>query len=42
MNVVQGETGKTASDIEARLFMARILDENVKKCQAEGEAKVVT
>ena len=24
------------------LFMARTLDQNGKKCQAEGEAKVVT
>ena len=30
--VVQGETEKTASDIQARLFMARTLDEIGKKC----------
>ena len=33
--------GKTA-DIQARSFMARTLDQNGKKCQAEGEAKVVS
>ena len=33
---------KTASDIQARSFMARTLGENEKECQAEGEAKVVT
>ena len=36
------ETDKKASDVQARLFMARTLDEIGKKCQAEGEAKVVT
>ena len=30
--VVRGETGKTASDIQARSFMARTLDEIGKKC----------
>ena len=29
-------------DIQARSFMARTLEDNVKECQAEGEAKVVT
>ena len=28
----EGQTDKTASDIQARLSMARTLDENVKKC----------
>ena len=36
-----GETDKTASDIQARSFMARNLENNGKECQAEGEAKVV-
>ena len=40
--MVRDETDKTASDIQARSFMARTLDEIVKKCTAEGEAKVVT
>ena len=35
-----GETDKTASDIQARSFMARTLDEIGKKCQAEGEAEM--
>ena len=35
------DTDKTASDIQARSFMARTLDEIGKKCQAEGEAKMV-
>ena len=39
--MVREETDKTASDIQARSFMARTLVENVKECQAEGEAKVV-
>ena len=30
---------ETAADIQARSFMARTLGENVKECQAEGEAK---
>ena len=42
INVVREETDKTASDIQARSFMARTLDEIGKKCPAEGEAKVVT
>ena len=40
-HVVREETDKTASDIQARSFMARTLDEVGKECQAEGEAKVV-
>ena len=36
------ETDKKAADIRARLFVARTLDEIVKECPAEGEAKVVT
>ena len=39
--VVRVETDKTASDIQARSFMARILDKIGKKCKAEGEAKMV-
>ena len=42
MYVVWGETDKKAATIQARSFMARTLDENEKKCPAEGEAKVVT
>ena len=38
---VRGETDKKAVNIQARSFMARTLDEIGKKCQAEGEAKVV-
>ena len=41
-NVVRGETDEKAANIQARLCMTRTLDEIVKKCQAEGEAKVVT
>ena len=40
--MVREETDKTASDIQARSFKARTLNEIGKKCQAEGEAKVVT
>ena len=40
--VVRGETDKKAANIRAGLLMARTLDEIVKKCPAEGEAKVVT
>ena len=36
-----GETDKKAANIQARLFVARTLDEIGKKCPAEGEAKVV-
>ena len=36
-NVVRVETDKTASDIQARSFMARTLKRISKKCQAEGE-----
>ena len=39
--VVQGETDKTAGNIQARSFMARALDEIGKKYQAEGEAQMV-
>ena len=37
----RGGTDKTASDIQARSFMARTLDEIRKKCPTEGEAKMV-
>ena len=40
--VVWREIKKKTAYIQARLFMARTLDEIGKKCQAEGEAKVVT
>ena len=40
--VVRGETDKKAADIQARSFMARTLVQIGKKCQAEGEARVVT
>ena len=40
--MVRGETDKTAVNIQARSFMASALGQNGKKCQAEGEAKVVT
>ena len=36
--VVREETDKTASDIQARSFMAKALDEIGKICWAEGEA----
>ena len=39
--MVRGETDKTASDIEARSFMARTLERNGKECFAEGEARMV-
>ena len=39
--VVQGETDKTAVNIQARSSMARALEINGKARQAEGEAKVV-
>ena len=38
--MVRVETDKEAANIQARLFMARTLDEIGKKCQAEGEAAV--
>ena len=38
--VVREETDKTASDIQARSYMARTLEEIVKKCKAEGEAEM--
>ena len=37
-----GEINEKTVNIQARSFMARTLDQNGKKCQAEGEAKVVT
>ena len=40
--VVRWETDKKAVNIQARSFMARTLDQNGKKCQAEGEAQVIT
>ena len=40
--VVGGEINEKTADIQARSFMASTLGENVKECQAEGEAKVVT
>ena len=40
--VVQREIDEKTVDIRARLFVARIMGENGKECQAEGEAKVVT
>ena len=36
-----GEIDEKTADIRARSFMARTLLENVKECQAEGEAKMV-
>ena len=36
--MVWGETDKKAADIQARSFMARTLERNVKERQAEGEA----
>ena len=39
INVVRVETDKKAVNIQARLFMARTLDEIGKKCQAEREAE---
>ena len=36
--MVRVETDKTASDIQARSFMARTLERNVKERQSEGEA----
>ena len=40
--VVRVEIKKKAANIQAKLFMARTLDEIGRKCPAEGEAKVVT
>ena len=40
--VVREETDEKAVNIQARSFMARTLDQNGKKCPAEGKAKVVT
>ena len=39
--VVRVETDKKAANIQARSLVAMALDEIGKKCQAEGEAKVV-
>ena len=36
--MVRVETDKTASDIQARSFMARTLERNAKERSAEGEA----
>ena len=36
--MVREEVDKTASDIQARSFMARTLERIGKKCLAEGEA----
>ena len=41
INVVRRETDKTESDIQARSFMAKTVEQNGKECQAGGEAKVV-
>ena len=35
------EIDEKTADIQARSFVARIMGENGKECQAEGEAKVV-
>ena len=35
--MIRGESDKTSVNIQARSFMARSLDQNVKKCYAEGE-----
>ena len=40
--MVRGETDEKAVNIQARLFMARTLEEIGMKYPAEGEAKVVT
>ena len=40
--VVREEMYDKTAHIQARSFMARTQGENVKECQAEGEAKVVT
>ena len=39
--VVRGEINEKAADIQARLVIARTLENIGKECQAEGEAKVV-
>ena len=39
--VVPGEIFEKTADIKAGSFMARALGENVKECQAGGEAKAV-
>ena len=40
--MVRGEINVKTADIQARSFKARILGQDGKECQAEGEAKVVT
>ena len=40
--MVQWEMNEKTTDIQARSFMARNLENNGKERQAEGEAKVVT
>ena len=39
--MVRVEINEKTADIQATAFMARTLDEIVKKCPAEGEAKVI-
>ena len=36
-----GEINEKTVDIQTRSFMTRILGQNGKECQAEGEAKVI-
>ena len=38
--MVGRQTDKTAGDIQARSFVARTLERNVKECQAEGEVEM--
>ena len=40
--MVLGEADEKTADIQTRSFMARILGENGKECQAGGEAEVDT
>ena len=40
--LVREEIDEKTADIQAKLFMARTMDENGKDCPAEREAKVVT
>ena len=40
-NIWSRETDKTASDIQARSFMGRTLERNVKERQAERDAEMV-
>ena len=39
--MVRGEIDEETADVQARSSMARAMDQNGKKCEAEGEAKVV-